>query len=153
MLRSLLFSITLTLAATSASGSPPPDRRLAHYAGEWIGTGPMGMHCQLALTDDGHGVLIVDLGSGDLRAALLDWRNDNQSFRISAVRPVSADARQRIVPLTAVTVSGEFNDAFALNLPGLSGRQVSCAMQRGTAFDQHRSAARELARALGHRKP
>ena len=148
----LIFSYSAGLSPR-ALAAPPPDRSNAHFAGDWLGTGPMGMTCQLRAYANGHGVLVVDFGSGDLSAARIHWRNDNQAFQIEAVQPVKADPQRRIMPLAAARVVSSFNDSIEVSLPAATGPGSSCQMQRASSFDERRTALQALTRTLAGSPP
>ena len=133
------YAIPFLWIGSAQAQSPPVDSSPRIFAGEWAGTGDQGAYCYAVLDIDGTGRVLVDVGSGDWRGARIQWRNRQQSLDVTAVAPMLASSRLRLMPLGSLTLTSRFNTSLRLTW---HAQTPPCHLQRVDATARRLSRAR-----------
>jgi hypothetical protein len=135
------FVLIFTCVEAANALTPLPDGSSGFFSGEWAGTGAQGMYCFLNMNTDGHGLVMIDNGSGDWLGARITWRNRQQSLEIEKIIPLPMSSQLRIMPLERFTINTEFNQTLKLNW---SNHSDACYLQKTGTAANHLNRARKL---------
>jgi hypothetical protein len=145
----ILYVLFFVYANGAHALTPPPDNSPGFFSGEWAGTGGHGAYCYLAMSADGHGVVLIDGGSGDWLGARFHWRNRQQSLEVDTITPVSSSNQLRIMPLGRFTVGSGFNQSLKVTW---SDRTDGCNLQKSETTAHRLNTARSVLKSVQHSK-
>ncbi|MSN25511.1 MAG: hypothetical protein GJV46_06520 [Geobacter sp.] len=66
------------------------------------------------MNSDGHGLVLIDGGTGDWLGARIHWRNQQQTVEVDKIIPLKTSSQLRIMPLGRFTLNTGFNQSLQL---------------------------------------
>jgi hypothetical protein len=121
--------------------TPLPDGSPGFFSGEWAGTGAQGAYCYVNMSPEGHGLVLIDNGSGDWLGSRINWRNRQQSLDVEKNSPLPISTQLRIIPLKQFTLSSAFNQSLKLNWNNYSNE---CNLQKIAKTTNRLGSARNI---------
>jgi len=110
----VLFISVFVYAGAAIALTPPLDNSSKFFSGEWDGAGAHGAYCYLKMNSDGHGLVLIDGGTGDWLGARIHWRNQQQTVEVDKIIPLKSSNQLRIMPLGRFTLNTGFNQSLQL---------------------------------------